>query len=228
MVGATSADCIDFDFSGTKSIPTPPNAPIATSGTVDGTGDSAVFTLASAYMGDPSGSDVTVADLNSITDPTGGASTLATPFITFAGEPWTITLTEVMPGSYGAASCLAGTSTSTDQCTPPGTPFNESQTSCATSTIGVTTCDVAVNFNFTGVANDGSGNKTLVSGTFGTTFTGTTLQQVNEAILAGHDVVTSDSATIGFTAVPEPVTFALVAGGLFFLGLVGRKNPRQL
>jgi len=224
--GSSTVDCIDFDFSGSHSTPTTGSGlpPIVTSGTVDGTGTGAIFTLASSYMGDPAGSNVMVSDLNSTTEPT-GTNVADFGFITFAGEPWTIELTQVQTGSFGTAGC-AGPASSGQVCSPPGTPFNELNTSCSTSSSGNAQCSVGVNFNFIGIANDGSGNLSTVQGTFGTTFSATSLQAINAAITAGSDVVTSDSATISFapiTTTPEPMTSAMVGLGLIGLGLARRK-----
>jgi len=227
--GSTTVDCIDFDFTGTKSTPTTGSGlpPVATSGMVDGTGSAAVFTLASIYMGDPAGSDVMVSDLSSSAEPTG--STVADlGFITFSGELWTIELTEVQTGSFGTTGC-AGPAASGQTCTPPSTPFNETNTSCSTSSTGNALCSVGVQFDFMGIANDGSGNLSTVQGTFETTFSATSLQAINTAIMGGADVVTSDSATISFSpisGVPEPMTSALVGAGLIALGLLKRKRRR--
>jgi hypothetical protein len=223
-----AADCIDFDFSGAKSTPATGSGlpPVATSGTVDGTGNTAIFTLASSFMGDLAGSNVIVSDLSSSGEPT-GVNVADFNFITFTGEPWTIELTQIQAGSFGLSGC-GGTGSSGQVCSPPGTPFNESNTSCTMSMAGNALCSVGVNFNFVGIANDGSGNLSNVQGTFGTTFSATSLQQVNLAIGGGSDVVTSDSATLSFspivtTTTPEPVTSALVGAGLIGIGLLRRK-----
>jgi hypothetical protein len=225
--GSSTVDCIDFNFAGAHSTPAPGSGqpPVATSGTVDGTGTGAVFTLGSAYMGDPAGSSVFVSDLNSTSEPTG--STVADfGFITFSGEPWTIELTQIQAGSFGASGC-ASAAASGQVCSPPGTPFDELNTSCTTSMSGNALCSVGVNFNFTGIANDGSGNLSNVQGTFGTTFSATSFQAINTAIGGGSDVVTSDSATISFlpiTTTPEPMTSGLIGAGLIGLGFLKRRQ----
>lgn len=225
--GNTSVDCIDFDYTGGTTTLGTTASPLIATGTVDGTGDSAIFTIGNngGYMGDAQGNNVTVHDLNSATPPAGepaGSSVTLSNFINFApSEPWSIELTMVDLGGE-TGSCAALPVQNGQTCTPPGTPFNENNYACSGSS-----CEVSVTFAFNGIANDGSGNMSNVAGTFSTTFSGTNFQTINSDISGGYDVVTSDSGTLVFSAtssVPEPMSSALVGAGLLIIGLVNRKR----
>ena len=91
---AVNGSMIDFDFAGTVSSGFPP---IATSGTVDGTGDTGQFTITNASSGSFNpiiGTNVTVHDLDSSMEPTGSTTGSGLPlngFITFTAQPgWNI------------------------------------------------------------------------------------------------------------------------------------------
>jgi MYXO-CTERM domain-containing protein len=154
---------------------------------------------------------VTVHDLNAAQEPAGVV--LASPltsFLTFAGKPWTVTLTEVFLGTDGTAGCQS--IAVGDRCTIPNSPFNLENKSGG---------QVAVDFEFLGTANDGSGNISNVAGNFGTSFSNTTIKGIIDAITSGGTVVTSGHATLGFTAVsstPEPGSTSLVLLGIALLG----------
>jgi hypothetical protein len=219
---AVNGTDIDFDFSGTVSSGFPP---IATSGTVDGTGDSALFDITGASTGSFGGlligTGVTVHDLDSTLEPVGttsGASLPLANFLTFSFEPgWTATLTEILPGVDTAAVCGAAP-VQGQSCTPPGSPFN------LTNEAGN---QVLVGFSFLGTATDGLGDNSLLSGTFSTTLSGTNYQAVLTALEGGQAVVSAGNASIDFTAVsttPEPGSIIMVSlGGL----LIGCSVVRQ-
>lgn len=229
--GSMTEQCIDFDYTGGTTTNSDTSSPLIATGTVDGTGDGATFTVGnpSGYMGDPQGSNVIVADLNSTNEPAGG-SVADSDFIQFSGKPWTIELTTVDLGGDGSSGCVATTiSTSSNQfCSPPTGPFNEENYACSgDGTVSGTACQVDISFAFTGIANDGSGNMSTVTGTFSTTFSGTNFQSINTDIADGEDVVTSDSGSLVFRATattPEPMSSALVGAGLLLIGLVNRKR----
>jgi hypothetical protein len=137
-------------------------------------------------------------------------TTPLTAFITFANRPWTVNLTEVFLGTDGTAGCQS--TTVGDRCTIPNSPFNLENKAGS---------QVAVDFEFLGTANDGSGNISNVAGNFGTSFSNTTIQGIINAITTGGTVVTSGHATLGFTAVaaiPEPGSTSLVLLGIALLG----------
>jgi hypothetical protein len=193
---AVNGTDIDFDYAGGITATFPP---IAT-GSVDGSGDSGLFDVTSASnssFASVIGTTVTVHDLDAGQQPTGmttGPGLPLTSFITFAAQPgWSITLTEILPGTLGAAGCSnpAGT-----QCTPNGSPFN------LTNEAGN---QVLVGFAFVGTASDGLGNTSSATGSFSTTFSNTTYQQMLADLSSGEAIVSSASATIAVLIGAPPV-----------------------
>lgn len=224
--GSMSTFCIDFDWTG-NSTAGPPK--LATSGTVDGTGDTAVFTTNSAFFTSNGGtaSNAVVADLDSAAEPTG--ITVSDPnFITFPSDPgWTVTLTEVLPGSDPvSATCQSEALSSGQTCTPATTPFNEQNIGTCTSSVN---CSATISFGFIGTATNGS-QTSEVLGSFSNTFSQTDYQAIDLAIANGDDVVTSDAGSVNFTftpsTVPEPMSSALLGTGLIALGVLGRKRRK--
>jgi len=204
---AVNGTNIDFDFSGTASTGFPP---VVTSGTVDGTGDTGLFDISSASTGSFGGALIgtttTVHDLNSTQQPTGmttGPGLPLTSFITFTAMPgWNITLTDLLAGTDDH-TCNGSVAT----CTPTGTPFNLQNEAGG---------QVVVGFVFLGTATDGLGNLSNVAGTFSTTFSNTTYQQILADLTAGQSVVSAATATIGVTPItttPEPASIYLLLSG---------------
>jgi len=222
---AVNGTMIDFDFSGTVSNTFPP---IATSGTIDGNGDTALFDIAAASTGSFSGAmigtTVTVHDLDSSQEPVGttvGGILPLNNFITFASKPlWSLSMTELLPGVFTSAACTSGTPSAGQTCTPVGSPFN------LTNLAGN---QVNVSFAFMGLANDGQGNITGISGTFGTTFSNTNLEAIYSDIAAGQTIVTSGSATIAATTIPEPgsTSTMLLGSGLIVSSLIYRRRRQR-
>jgi hypothetical protein len=227
----TAVDCIDFDWTGTFNPGLPET--VAT-GAVDGgptaAGAGGVFDITNnfATMNGGTSTEVFVGDLNSASAPAGepaGATVSYPDFITFNKDPWSVTLTEVLPGSdpVSTTGCQVGLS-SGQSCTPANTPFNEQNLGTCTT---ASNCSTVISFLFDGTATSGT-STSQVQGTFSTTFTGTDFQAIDAAIAGGKDVVTSDSSTVTFTftptTVPEPMSSALVGIGLIGLGVLGRKR----
>jgi hypothetical protein len=209
---------IQFDYAGGVMAGFPPLA----TGPVEGTTDTGTFNVTSASSGSFAtvvSTQVTVADLNLADEPVGTTTAPGLPlndFITFAAKPgWDVTLTELLPGSEGAAGCASGS-----ECTPPGSPFN---------LINEAGDQVLVGFAFLGISTDGMGNYSEVAGTFSTTFSDTTLEAILADLAAGDAVVSSANATIGFTPVPEPGSMAmlLIGCGLLATSAVYRRYQRR-
>jgi hypothetical protein len=222
---AVTGSVIDFDFSGTESGGFPP---VATSGTVDGTGDSGLFDITNASTDSfaaLTGTQTTVHDLSASLQPVGttmGAGLPLTNFITFSAEPgWNITLTQLNAGTDSHA-CDG----STEFCTPVNSPFNLQNENGATQTSG----NVLVGFTFIGTESDGMGDISAISGTFSTTFSGTSYQQILADIDAGEAVVSSANATIAvtpITAAPEPASIYLLLLGSALLAVSAAYRRRH-
>jgi len=218
QVIAVSGNVIDFGYTGPVTAGFPPTT--STALTVNSAG---LFDIGGASTGSfapLTGTTIAVKDLSATQQPTGSTSGPGLPyanFITFAAQPtWSFTLTQVLPGVFGSGSCTAAPAAG-QSCTPAGSPFN-------LTNIGGN--QVNVNFAFTGIANDGLGNLSSISGTFGTTFSNTTLQAIYAQIIAGNAVVTTASGTIAATAtpIPEPGSASTIILGMSLLGvaLLGR------
>jgi hypothetical protein len=219
LIGVNGVD-IDFGYSGGTTLYTG-NVPVAT-GTVTGTGDTGVFDVNSgngSFSG--LGATVTLANLNIISEPVGSSADL-TDFVQFSSpnSGWTITLTELEAGTGTNANCAGGTGI----CTPTGSPFN--LTNGAGNTVGAQLFFLGT---FIDTTDGNSGN---VTGTFSTTFSGTTVQSLLAALGAGQSVVSSASGTLAITSVsassvPEPGTagtMLLAGGGLLLLSRLRRQR----
>jgi len=215
---AVNGTAIDFDYSGGSTNTFPPVA----TGVVDGTGDSGLFDItgASTLSFASVGGTVTVHDLNSISQPTGTTSGPGLPltnFITFSARPtWSISLTEILPGTDGAAGCAPGGTF----CTPPGSPFNLQNEAGN---------QVLVGFAFMGIASDGLGNTSVAFGTISTTFSSTTLQQILTDLNNGQSIVSSANATVGVTTIPEPksISLLLLGAGLLLVSIIYRRRQQH-
>jgi hypothetical protein len=201
---AVNGSMIDFDYSGGVTSTFPPTA----TGPVDGNGDSGLFDVTSASTGSftaVNGTTVTVHDLDASQQPTGttvGPGLPLSSFITFTAKPtWNITLTELLPGTDGSAGC---TDPSGIHCTPTGSPFNLDNEAGN---------QVLVGFAFLGTATDGLGDTSYLAGTFSTTFSDTTYQQMLVDLNNGEAIVSSANATIGVSTVPEPKSMSLLLLG---------------
>jgi hypothetical protein len=218
---AVNAGVIDFDYSGGATNTFPPTA--TNTGGVDGTGDGGLFTVNSSSTSSFMpiiGDSVTVHDLSASLQPTGttiGPGLPLTTFITFATRPWSFTLTEILAGNDGSAGC---TDPNGIHCTPTGTPFNLDNKPGN---------QVSVGFSFLGTANDGIGDISQVAGTFSTTFSNTTYQQILQDLNLGESIVSGATATIGVTTVPEPKSFLLVllGSGLLAISVIYRRRRQR-
>jgi len=218
---AVNGSMIDFDFGGTATTGFPP---VVMSGTVDGNGDNGLFDITNASTGSfgvapLTGSTVMVHDLDSSMEPVGsttGPGLPLTSFITFTAEPgWNITLTELLPGDQTPCDATS--------CSPAGSPFN---------LINQAGNQVLVGFAFLGTATDGAGNISNVAGTFSTTFSNTTYQDILTDLGKGEAIVSSANATIGITpitAAPEPASiYLLLLGSALLMGSAAyRRHQRR-
>jgi hypothetical protein len=159
-------------------------------------------------------------------NPAGVGATVSIPFMQFVNG-WTITLTELLPGSDTAAGCAGapGSGVAGQQCTPPlagGSPFNISNNG---PNPGGPVEGVGVQFTFLGTINEGANGTAPIKGTLTTTFSGTDLQTILADILAGDTLVSQAGGTVSIqSGVPEPSTFAFfVIGGL----LIGATRIRK-
>jgi len=223
---AVNGTDIDFDYTGGVTSTFPPtatNCPGATC-TVDGNGDNGQFTITSASTSSFApiiGTNVTVHDLNATSEPTGNMlSPGLNDFITFGAQgSWDITLTEIMAGVEGTAGCTA----TGVNCTPAGSPFNLTNEGAG---------QVAVSFAFMGTATDGLGDTSNVGGTFSTTFSGTSIEQILTDLNNGQSVVSSANATIDVTTispVPEPASawLLLLGSGLLAASAFYRRRQQR-
>jgi len=216
QVIAVNGSVIDFNFTGAVTPGFPPTSPAPL--TVNGAGMFDIGAASTGSFASVIGTTISVKDLSAAQQPTGslvGPGLPYTNFITFAAQPtWSITLTEVLPGVFSSASCT-GVPAPGQTCTPAGSPFNLSN---------LAGNQVNVNFAFLGIANDGLGNLSSISGTFGTTFSNTSLEAIYAAILAGNAVVTTASGTIAAVAtpIPEPGTSLLLGFSLIGLAAITR------
>jgi hypothetical protein len=168
---------------------------------VDGSGDAGLFDITNASTSSFTsvvGTTVTVHDLDANQQPTGATSGPGLPlssFITFAAQPgWTVTLTQILPGNLGSAGCSDPGGT---QCTPSGSPFNLSNEGGN---------QVLVGFSFAGTASDGMGNTSPAAGTFSTTFSNTTYQQMLADLVSGEAIVSAANATIAVSVGTPPTS----------------------
>jgi len=221
---AVNGTDIDFDFTGAVTAGTFPTPETATNPlAVDGTGDSSLFPITAASTASFAGlvgDTVTVADLNSTSEPVGTA--VSVPFIAFnAPGPtgWTITLTELVAGTGGTAGC--GSTVAGTTCTPSGSPFN---------LLNEAGNQVLIGFVFFGTLSDGLGDTSTVSGTFSNTLSGTNIPGILAALEGGNAVVDSATGSLTVSAVPEPNSIVLMAlGGLLLLSsvVVSRRQQRR-
>jgi len=167
------------------------------------------------------GTNVTVHDLDASMEPTGSTTGSGLPlngFITFSADSaWDITLTEILPGTDGTGGCTSGNS-----CTPPGSPFNLDNEAGN---------QVLVGFSFIGTATDGT-TTSDVAGTFSTTFSDTTLEDILTDLNNGEAIVSSANATIGVTTIPtapEPASIymLLLGGALIMTSAAYRRRLRR-
>jgi hypothetical protein len=225
---AVNLQFIDFDYSGGTANTVPPTA----TGTVDGNGDSAQFDILSGSTGSfapLAGTQAIVADLDNGNGETAGTIILPTAnggtaghFITFSANSWAVTLQEILPGNLPAC-----TGSGDVACTPSFaangvSPFDLVQQGN----------NVIASFAYNGTINDGQGNSSAATGTFSTTFSGTTVDQVLITVAPagsfggqgqGKSIVTGDTGTLFATAIPEPASGALIGGALLGLAALLRR-----
>jgi hypothetical protein len=174
-----------------------------------GTGNFGVdpFTQTGTFSG-LAGTTGTIKDLNMATQPVGSPFVL-TDWLRFSADPTiSFTLTSLPVGVFTTAGCV-GTATAGQNCTPPDSPFNLTNTSATSSVVSFKTGGTVLNTATSEVSN--------FDGTFSTQFTDQNLQQLLATISAGGSVSATYSANFIVTSpegVPEPATITFMLGGL--------------
>jgi hypothetical protein len=187
-----------------------------------GTGDFGVdpFTQTGSFI-PLAGTTGTIKDLSLVDQPVGTPFTL-TDWMVFTASPnISFTLQSIPVGVFGLADCVAAPAAG-QSCTPPGSPFNLSNTSATSSVVSFTTGGL--------VLNTLTGEVSTFDGTFSTQFTNQNLQQLLATINGGGAVQATYSANFIVSpteVVPEPATITLtLAGGLLVLAGTLRKRKQ--
>jgi hypothetical protein len=198
-----------------------------TSSTIDflpagtGTGDFGVdpFTQTGTFTG-LAGTSGTIKDLNMVTEPVGSPFVL-TDWLVFTADPTIrFTLTSLPFGVFPVAGCT-GPAVAGQNCTPPGSPFNLSNTSETSSVVSFKTGGTVLNTATSEVSN--------FDGTFSTQFTNQNLQQLLATIQGGGSVSATYSANFIVSSpegVPEPATITFMLGGLALI-VVGAARKKR-
>jgi hypothetical protein len=174
-----------------------------------GTGSFGVdpFTQTGTFTG-LAGTSGTIKDLNILAQPVGSPFVL-TDWLLFTADPTIrFTLTSLPVGVFTAAGC-AGPAAAGQNCTPPGSPFNLTNSSATSSVVSFKTGGTVLNTATAQVSN--------FDGTFSTQFTNQNLQQLLATINGGGSVSATYSANFIVSspqAVPEPATITFMLGGL--------------
>jgi hypothetical protein len=165
------------------------------------------------------GTTGTIKDLNLASQPVGTPFTL-TDWMVFTANPnISFTLQSLPAGVFTPAGCV-GAPAAGQNCTPPGSPFNLTNTSTTSSVVSFKTDGL--------VRNVATGELSTFDGTFSTQFTNQNLQQLLATISGGGSVAATYSANfiVSPTApIPEPATITLtLAGGILVLAGTLRKR----
>jgi len=165
----------------------------------------------SSFTGD------TVQSLNAGSEPIGMVVSLAN-WLTFTPANGTsLTLTEILPGSFTSTACTAAPAAG-QTCTPAGSAFNLTNQDATDSIASFIIIGNAVDGN----PADTSPFRAVFSAQFGVPY-----QDLLTALSGGGNYSSSYSVTITATPTPEPSTVALLGVGLGFL-LLGRRKAREV
>jgi hypothetical protein len=185
-----------------------------------GTGDFGIdpFTQTGSFV-PLAGTTGTIKDLNLADQPVGTPFTL-TDWMLFTANPTiTFTLQSIPAGVFGTADCFIAPAAG-QSCTPPGSPFNLSNTSATSSVVSFKTGGLVI--------NTATSEISTFDGTFSTQFTNQNLQQLLATINGGGSVQATYSANFIVSpteVIPEPATITLtLAGGLLVLAGTLRKR----
>jgi hypothetical protein len=186
-----------------------------------GTGDFGVdpFTQTGSFSG-LAGTSGTIKDLNILAQPVGSPFVLTDWLRLTAAPTISFTLTSLPVGVFTAAGC-AGPAAAGQNCTPPGSPFNLTNTSATSSVVSFKTGGLVLNTATSQVSN--------FDGTFSTQFTNQNLQQLLATINGGGSVSATYSANFIVSSpegVPEPATITFMLGGLGLI-VVGAVRKRR-
>jgi hypothetical protein len=166
------------------------------------------------------GTSGTIKDLNLVAEPVGVPFTL-TDWMVFSSNPnITFTLNLIPGGVFTPAGCT-GPAAAGQNCTPPGSPFNLTNTSSTSSVASFKTDGT--------VTNRATSEVSSFDGTFSTQFTNQSLQQLLATVNGGGSVSATYSANFvvtGASVIPEPATITLTIAGVVLI-LAGTLRKRR-
>jgi hypothetical protein len=187
-------------------------------------GDACVFGVGNQTLGGGSLSlssftSDSIQSLNSTLEPIGATVSLADWLVFSPASGLSLTLTEVLPGTFTTAECGA-TPAPGQTCTPPNSSFDLSNADISDSTATFVIIGNAVDGN----PADTSPFRAVFTAQFSVPY-----QELLSALAANGNTgnySSSYSETINITpsGVPEPATFLLIGVGMTAIGILGRRR----
>jgi hypothetical protein len=159
----------------------------------------------------------TINDLNLLSPGSGAAG-----FMLFVSPGIDLSFDLAPVGGFGpgsAVSCAVNPGVN-NSCSVPGSPFILTQTVSNTGVIGT-----SVTLDAHGTILDmGDGSTSNWSGSFTTQINDKSPSQIETTIVTGGSIVSSFSGEFDATPMPEPVSMALIGGGLIALAAIRRRK----